>query len=554
MARKAAARKRLAGLRNRNQIRNQQHNNKNNSNNNQTGPLLNSEFENEFDNLSIGENSRNQSIDDNHSTQSIQNNERNDHNQEIASLDVIDPKKILLERAKHLLSRVKEARSKSDSINAFDSRSEVSKFPNQPFFPMTPSDISPNPSRPIPSSITSSNNVMSVSNKKDDLDVYWLLRGVPEVYEENTIVSDELVDQLIQEGGPPPSQLVYPTLYSTNQQIISTLSEVKKIRFSILEFVILSVRCGLRKDGTFLVIHPPIGCVDNSGGHTPITLTLPTPQESLASKQNNILKNYYVGHIMLDMTVLWNVKLTDSLIQEWLNFSSVTGINCLRLEIYSSLTPRSQKQKLQSASQKQSSKKEKFQRRNSAILIGSANIPLNGLFTNSDFTISLSTEISLDQSSQALISDRFNRMPISTKFRTTHLGNSAGTVKCQFSFCDEYGNKLQNKKTGFNEKNQDQQYISSIVTTSNSKNLFKQKIFQTNLHNALEYVPQENIQHSLPHPNIYLCIAIHYVIFFDLNSLYTQLNIPIDNHNNNDNDNDQEIDLICSYKFASPLR
>ena len=43
----------------------------------------------------------------------------------------------------------------------------------------------------------------------------WLIRGIPEAYEEDFEIDDEAVEKLLKEGGNPPSQLVFPSYHAS---------------------------------------------------------------------------------------------------------------------------------------------------------------------------------------------------------------------------------------------------------------------------------------------------------------------------------------------------
>lgn len=366
---------------------------------------------------------------------------------------------------------------------------------------------------------------LNVPPHNDDLAIDWLLRGIPEIYEETTIVTDDLVEQLLSEGGIPPSQLQYPILYSANQAILSMLSEVKQLHLRLIDLFVFGARCGLRKDGTFLVVRPPPGC--SSFETEPSIFEITPPSEYFSMKHKNILKHYHVGQVSLDHTLCWNVHLTDSLIQEWFNYSAVTGSNCIQIEIYSYLTPRTNKGEEQKG-------RKKTIRRNSALLIGHAYLPLDGLFSSSNLLVNISVSLVLDQASHTLIADRFQRMPIGVKMKPLPLGNSAGYLKCQVSLRNEHS-ELLNKSIS----NTTTDPLTAIVSYSDDENKIKMKPIHTALDDALTYLPVES--DSAQQISKYLCVAIHYITFSNFEHLLLQSGLI---------NNNCALEIVCVYKVA----
>jgi hypothetical protein len=524
LARKAAAKKRLAGLNKR-------------AHPLQTGVLPNSDFGSEFDLSSINEGDNNNEM--------IRPDTLSGEKSKIELPPpprVVNSETYLMERAQELLSRVKSATGQNSSSSSSFLKPDINVVETHTVS-LTKELVTIN---------GTSSKEFNWSSQRQNLEIDWLLRGVPEIYEETEIISDELVERLILEGGKPPSQLEYPILYSTNQAILSRLHNVRQLHLQLDDLFIFGARCGLRKDGSFLLIRPPPGCYDlhdHERIRTPLFINVPppSPQELFPIKHKNVLKHYHVGNVPLKETIVWNVDLTDSLIRDWFNYSAATGLNCIQLEIYSSLTPPPPPPSSSSSSSK---KKINFEqkktsgrsyRRHSAMLIGYAHIPLIGLFSSPNLAINLSVSIVLDQASHTLIVDRLQRLPIGVKLKPLPLSGSAGYVKCRLTLCDEFGQIL-NPSSSSLEKTTDSQFdqLNSIITFQEDENKIEMKCLQTDLDEALKYVPIELAPIS-QFPK-YLCVAIHHITFTNIELFLSQLNLPIDQYS--------QIEISCAYKIA----
>jgi hypothetical protein len=464
---------------------------------------------------------------------------------EVVPPRVVDSNSYLMERAHELLSRVQQATRRSSSVPAAAVGSSESLKSGERVT--------------ITTTEGHSEEIHWKRRQHETLDIDWLLRGVPEVYEDPGIVSDDLVEQLVSAGGLPPSQLEYPILYSATQAVLSRLRDVQQLHLQFLDLFIFGARCGLRKDGSFLVVRPPPGCFDRNHERYPVTIDLPAPQELYSPKHKNVLKHYHVGTVPMDQqSISWNVKLTDSLIKDWLNFSAATGLNCIQMELYSYLTPRPRK--LSSGNETAKARlgvgaaAKATTRRNSSLLIGSVNIPLSGLFSSPQLLINVSSSILLDPASHSLIADRFQRMPIGVKLKPLpHDNNSAGFVKCQLSLRNEFGQLMSSNSSSGADfadslNTESGAGLNSIATFHGDESQINLKQFHSHLDDALQFLPSElpllSTSSSLPSRRCFLCVAIHHLTFSNFESFLAQFGIPMSHRG------DSQIKIRCVYKIA----
>lgn len=303
---------------------------------------------------------------------------------------------------------------------------------------------------------------MAMGVRGDELE--WLMRGVPEAYDDDVVIADEVVDRLIREGGAPPSQIHFPSLYATSQKTLLNLENAKMLSVTITELNVYSARFGLRKDSSYLVIRCPAGCTVEAGSvedHTVVsgedTQVVSMDLEAHdawrqinTNRQKNVLKDYFVGSKVLDLTVKWNISMTDALIADWLSPSTNSTdppplSSMIHIDVYSYLLPpTAKKPSLGSASGGgNSSSSRASQKRgwsSSALLLGSTDISIQVLLASPSLSSFVSTEVSLDQTSQASVADRLRRLPNYSRLGNTSNKqqnmNTLGTMKCKLSLLD----------------------------------------------------------------------------------------------------------------------
>ena len=219
----------------------------------------------------------------------------------------------------------------------------------------------------------------------------WLLRGLPEAYDDGDFddmkegpLDDLAVQKLIKEGGRPPSQLAFPSLYSMGQKIMNKLQKAKCLSITLNHMFIYSGRYGVRRHCSRLLIRPPRGCFIPENEPEAIIIDLPEllgrnlrevnqSAEILDKKKMpNALRSgrtgikgtrnasyipegetgksskrraatgvgpdaCFVGGIDLQRTVLFPLEaINDRTLQSWL---SGDGEGCIRIELQGHITP-----------------------------------------------------------------------------------------------------------------------------------------------------------------------------------------------------------------------
>ena len=224
----------------------------------------------------------------------------------------------------------------------------------------------------------------------------WLIDGLPEMYDdgdaemEGGVMDDLAVEKLINEGGRPPSQLMFPSLHRMGQLIMNRLQGAKCLLVTFHHIFIYSGRYGVRKHCSRLVVRPPIGCESLLNEPEAVVLDLPellcrgqysaddckdkdaditnqnnryhqSSSSSSKIKEKNIDKvkkrstmgvgadAFFVGEMELRRTVAFPIKdLSDATLQRWLgsqgqegghDSDSDSGRSCLRIDLESHVTP-----------------------------------------------------------------------------------------------------------------------------------------------------------------------------------------------------------------------
>ena len=112
--------------------------------------------------------------------------------------------------------------------------------------------------------------------------------------------------------GSPPTQLVLPSVYAVNQKVLNKLNTSKILRIKFNHLLVFSARYGLRKEGSYLVIHPPIGCIRPASQTATIMLPLSELQDAdhqiaqllRKNTKRDSMRNYFVGNVELDKKII----------------------------------------------------------------------------------------------------------------------------------------------------------------------------------------------------------------------------------------------------------
>lgn len=176
--------------------------------------------------------------------------------------------------------------------------------------------------------------------------IEWLLRGLPEAYDSEPYYDDEAVEAILKEGGSPPNQLQLPSVHAINQHILSKLSSSNVLRVRFTNLLVFSSRYGIRKEGTYLLIHPPTGTTTPSNESKAALLPLVELEDSSykasqilrRNSKKDSIRNYFVGSVALvDKCVDFNLAINDHVMKEWIK-GTVSG--CIQVELFGYLAPR----------------------------------------------------------------------------------------------------------------------------------------------------------------------------------------------------------------------
>ena len=420
-------------------------------------------------------------------------------------------------------------------------------------------------------------------------EVEWLLRGVPEIYDDDAYIDDEVVDRLIQQGGLPPSQIAFPSLYEASQRTLKSLQDVKRLQVTITALTIHSARYGLRKHGSYIVIRCPSGCKgtspDSAESRT-VMVDLPHFQADKGpdtGKHKNVLKDYVVGMVSLDISVVWNVLLTDGVLRDWLQPSTSHVNGYVHIELYSHLSPSSSAEPSRGTGRrgvrgrdgstvpKQPSVPPKATWSEPGLLLGFADIPLDHLLSTTALSVHVTSEIVVDEASQAAIADRLQRLPTGISLRTARpLQGSMGTMSCTLTLLNEKdelvvgGGRVGALSAVAHHNGKETSSLSATVPATTATI----DINRTVIDDALDYAPmdtsvamgaQDRLSSTSPHnvhfsgaerdgtiattptSPVYVGIALHFASIHLNEAALAHLRMPIRN---------EPIRVVVSYKIA----
>jgi hypothetical protein len=307
----------------------------------------------------------------------------------------------------------------------------------------------------------------------DAAGIEWLLRGLPDLCfneEEEDLLREtpdnDLVSRILKEGGTPPSQLQFPSIYAESQKRMVKLPLARRLRINLNSFLVYSAKFGMRKDNSFMVIHLPSGVKDpnyEAGSTIVVPLHELKPSTVSASRAKirkpvNVLQDYFVGKVSfgMDKSFHWDVELSDSVLRNWMcarlpysknDFSSISADRrgFIRVEFVSMLTPSDGRRS--GLAKRPTHDTDPM---SNSVCIGYLDVPLCGLLNASrNFDVLVSSQVLLDPSTHAAISHRLDRLPAGPS--EGHYAKSAeedaasgenlflGTLNLRLSLLDQYG-------------------------------------------------------------------------------------------------------------------
>lgn len=369
--------------------------------------------------------------------------------------------------------------------------------------------------------------------------IQWLLAGLPDVYspdDQEDCFSDEVVDRLLKEGGPTPAELIFPSLYEQTQQKLNKLGLARRLRLCLSNLHVYSTRCGLRKNGSFVLITPPCGTMSSSARRPSCRLDLDELEDSSIASTNrtnqrrhvNVLHEYFVGSVELndDKKATWDILLTNEVVNSWLSSHCGTRplnektehehSSSIRVEFFSLLRPKSDKALHVS-----------FQGNDPYVRIGFLDIPMCGLLGAADmFDVVVSSEIALDADSNAVVSSRLDRLPTGGRgigstgaSRVGLNGQKMGSLSARVQLLTEKNAPLYINDSSIGKNAEPQ-----IPAMMNSRNLAETIIVSPSgqsLTNASEYVPTEAKFVRMPNVS-FVGVAVHSALI-NSNDIYEHI-------------------------------
>ena len=168
-----------------------------------------------------------------------------------------------------------------------------------------------------------------------------LLHGLPEAYDPEPEVDDEVVRRILSEGGGPPSQILFQSVYASHQRALKRLSSIRYIHLHLNDVIIYSTNFGIRENVSFITVKGPKGSVINVSNIEKVFLQEKAKvmqQRKLPSTRGKakVSDNFILGRVPLDRTLSWELSLTDELVSDWRN-DNASG--SLVVELHSSILP-----------------------------------------------------------------------------------------------------------------------------------------------------------------------------------------------------------------------
>ena len=273
---------------------------------------------------------------------------------------------------------------------------------------------------------------LGVDLTSDVAQVDWLIRGLPEAYESEPTFDDEAVEAILKEGGPAPTQLALPSVYAAGQRVLEKLATARALRVDVQQLLVFSARYGLRKEGTYLLIHPPSGCVKPANSTPSDLMPLPELQDTEHQvaqllhrhDKRDSIKNYFVGTLMFKGTkqTEFELDVTDAVMQQWLN-ADPNG--CVKIEIFSPLAHREapqSKRHISASNYKKSSKSSGSKPSYSEpVCFGSTMVPLGGLLGTASLDAVIQCHIDVELATHSAVCSRMENLSFGRRTPTAQL-------------------------------------------------------------------------------------------------------------------------------------
>lgn len=168
-----------------------------------------------------------------------------------------------------------------------------------------------------------------------------LLHGLPEAYDPEPEVDDEVVRRILSEGGGPPSQIAFQSVYASHQRSLKKLSSIRYLHLHLNDVIVYSSNFGIRESVSFLTVKGPKGSVINVSNIDKIYLqeraqVMQQRKTPSVRGKAKVSDNFIVGSVPLDRTLSWELSLTDELVSDWRK-DQASG--SLVVELHSAILP-----------------------------------------------------------------------------------------------------------------------------------------------------------------------------------------------------------------------
>jgi hypothetical protein len=303
-------------------------------------------------------------------------------------------------------------------------------------------------------------------------DIELLLRGIPDAFDTDQSINDEVLQKILDEGGTRPSQLVYPSLYAANQHRMERLRGIDTLRVKITRLLVYSTKFGIRLDDSFLVIRGPRSLPHTDTVSKSIRVDLPELAKtkllndyntgynrsySNAINKRDLSQQFFVGDVRLDKEIEFSLSIDDDLIRQWMN-----GENSLDIELYSYLakpgfSPNNAQIATQNSQLRKSHKIVDYERTPNAttttnsqkasksssstytrtgitatpLLFGTARIPIEGVLSTSSLNAVVNVDITADQQTHSAVMSRVRALALAAGQATKDPGRQLGMLSAQ---------------------------------------------------------------------------------------------------------------------------
>jgi hypothetical protein len=322
-------------------------------------------------------------------------------------------------------------------------------------------------------------NLNKAHDKLQDIEL--LLRGLPEAYDEDDPeLDDDYIDRLLSEGGKPPSQLSFPSIYASNQRLMQKLQSCDRIEITLSHLSVGHWKYGIRRDASSIVIRPPSGC-RGYPATIPLTELKSYQLMTKADKRNKLSMNeYFAGSIDLHHRVSYPLTITDEIIQDWMMVQS-SDKSCVRIELHSSLYP------LNAIIHARNKSKAKTKALGISMCFAYVDIPLQGLLSSEYLDSIVTCQMTAVAMTFSSVMDRW--VSLYSQSKSTQLSMKMGTITARITLSHSSASTSATGKPSVESKTGKPMPMNQLPPMSIDKTSVAAPI--DNIHAALEFIPSE---------------------------------------------------------------